>query len=144
MYQTNASSEAYKYIYNLLHDFSQKNGSNFLSGENMAYLLQSESNKRSYNNYNIRKNVISASFDNINNSNEAFYKARTNFNENTDENYQYRNVFFNANIDVCFNLFFEFIEIKNRQKLLVTRHGERVDSIFGRNWISNAFDQYGK
>ena len=35
------------------------------------------------------------------------------------------------------------MKIKKRQKLFVVRHGERVDSIFGRTWIANGFDAYG-
>lgn len=31
-----------------------------------------------------------------------------------------------------------------KTKLVIVRHGERVDAIFGENWFSQAFDQTGK
>jgi hypothetical protein len=96
MYQnTNGSNEAYRYIYNLLNDFSQKNGSTnqtYIPADNMAYVM--DQNKRAQcSNYDLRRNVISGSFDNINvMSDQYVYRARTAANRENDENYQYRNV----------------------------------------------------
>lgn len=97
MYQhANGSNEAYRYIYNLLNDFSQKNGSSnqtYIPSDNMSYVM--DQNKRAQcGNYDVRRNIVSASFDNINVMSDHYvYRARvsTNNREN-DENYQFKNV----------------------------------------------------
>jgi hypothetical protein len=101
MYQSNGSNEAYRYIYNLLNDFSQKNAqmssANYLSTDNMAqYMIEQNKRNSQYNNYDAKRNMISASYDNISYMNDVYkaraFQVRDNINE---EIYQYRHVFIN-------------------------------------------------
>lgn len=98
MYHTNASTEAYRYIYNLLNDFSQKSGTinqSFISLDNMAYFL--DQNKRTQTgNYDVKRNIISSSFDNLNVVSDHYvYRAKTTANvRENEENNHFKNVIF--------------------------------------------------
>jgi len=75
------------------------------------------------------------SFDNLNTLVPITSKNEYNFDRNALEDHNDDNTFFQQQIRQ---------KRRAKTKLIIIRHGERVDALFGENWYSQAFDQTGK